>query len=85
MSPVQIITTFECYNLNPQKLEQLLHNFFGTACLNIDIYDSTGKRHMPREWFIAPLKIIEEAVELVINGGITNFKYDQELELIVLR
>lgn len=60
MAPVKIISTFECYNLNPQKLEQLLHNFFGESCLNIDIYDKHGKRHTPREWFIAPFEVIEK-------------------------
>jgi len=85
MALVRIITTFECYNLNPQKLEQLLHNFFGSACLNFDIFDKNGKRHTPREWFIAPLEIIEKAIKLIINGGIVNYRYNPEQEEIVLR
>jgi len=85
MAPVKIITTFECYNFNPQKLEQLLHSFFGSSCLNIDIYDDSGKRFVPREWFIAPLEVIEQAVSLIINGGILNYRYDVENQQIVLR
>ncbi|MFZ2193548.1 MAG: GIY-YIG nuclease family protein [Candidatus Moraniibacteriota bacterium] len=85
MAPVSIVSTYECYNFNPQKLEQLLHNFFGSACLNVDIFDQKNQRHIPREWFIAPLPIIEKAIELIINGGIVNYKYDIEKELIVLR
>ncbi len=54
MAPVKIISTFQCFNLNPQKLELLLHNFFGSSCLNIDIFDKNGLRHSPREWFVAP-------------------------------
>ncbi|WP_199288345.1 GIY-YIG nuclease family protein, partial [Escherichia coli] len=68
MAPVSIVTVFECYNMNPQRLEQLLHRFFGSACLNIDIYDDKGRRHVPREWFIAPLEIIEQAIHFVISG-----------------
>jgi hypothetical protein len=85
MAAVKIVTTFECYNLNPQKMEQLLHNFFGSACLNFDIFDKNGKRYTPREWFIAPLRIIEKAISLIINGGIVNYQYDSENEEIVLR
>jgi hypothetical protein len=75
MAPVKIIMSFECYNFNPQKLEQLLHNFFGSSCLNIDIFDANNKRYTPREWFIAPLDVIEKTVKLIINGGVINYKY----------
>lgn len=85
MAPVKIVTTFECYNFNPQKLEQLLHNFFGSSCLNIDIFDSNNKRYTPREWFIAPLDVIEEAIRLIISGGIVNYRYDLLNEKITLK
>lgn len=85
MAPVQIVETWKCYNLNPGHLEQLLHNFFGNSCLEIDVYDSKGKRHTPREWFIAPLEVIEEAIELIINGKIVNYKYDKEDRTIASR
>jgi hypothetical protein len=82
MAPVQIVTSFECYNLNPQKLELILHKFFGQVCLEVDVFDHNGKRHTPREWFIAPLPVIEEAIRLVITGEIVGFKYDKEERLI---
>ena len=85
MAPVRIITSFECYNLNPQKMELLLHNFFGSSCLNIDIFDQENKRYTPREWFIAPLPIIEKAVQLIISGGIINYRYDADKQEILLR
>ncbi|AMV15258.1 TPA: GIY-YIG nuclease family protein [Legionella pneumophila] len=85
MAPVSIVTVFECYNMNPQRLEQLLHRFFGSACLNIDIYDDKGRRHVPREWFIAPLEIIEQAIHFVISGDIIHYKYDQNKQIIVNR
>jgi hypothetical protein len=56
--------------MNPQKLGQLLYNFFGSACLDIDIYDENKKRHTPREWFVAPFDVIEQAIELIISGEI---------------
>ncbi len=78
MSDVQIVATFKCFNLNPQKLEGLLHTFFGSACLNLDIFDNNNKRHSPREWFVAPLYIIEEAIKLILNGDIVNYFYDNK-------
>jgi len=82
MAPVHIVETFECFNLNPQKLELLLHRFFGNVCLEVDVFDNTGKRHTPREWFVAPLSIIEEAIELIISGEIVGHVYDDECKLV---
>jgi hypothetical protein len=79
MAPVKIITAFRCYNMNPQKLEQLLHNFFGSSCLNVDVYDAKGNRTIPREWFIAPLPVIEQAIEMIVTGDIVGYRYDAEL------
>ncbi|WP_374442512.1 GIY-YIG nuclease family protein [Pseudomonas panipatensis] len=85
MAPVKVISVFECYNLNPQKFELLLHTFFGKACLNVDVYNKQGKRFSPREWFIAPLHIIEAAANMVINGDIVNYRYDPETLGVVER
>jgi len=42
MADVAIVTTFQTFNLNPQKLEYLLHLFFADARLEIGQFD--GKR-----------------------------------------
>lgn len=83
MAQIKIITTWKCYNMNPQKLEQLLHNFFGKVCLNIDIFDEKKRRHTPREWFVAPIEVIEQAIELIISGEVVNYSYDVENKVIV--
>jgi len=85
MAPVSIQGGWKCFNMNPQKLEQLLHNFFGSSCLELDIFDEKGKRHTPREWFIAPIEVIEQAIELIINGKVVNYKYDAENMTIIGR
>jgi hypothetical protein len=79
---VKIVSVFDCYNLNPQKLELIMHKFFGRVCLDVDVFDSKRKRHTPREWFIAPLPVIEEAVRLSITGEIIHYAYDPESKLI---
>jgi len=83
MAPVSIQGAWKCFNMNPQKLEQLLHNFFGSSCLELDVFDHNGKRHTPREWFIAPFNVIEQAIELIISGEIVNYQFDTQGLIIV--
>jgi len=85
MAPVALVSAFECFNMDPRKLELLLHRFFGQNCLNIDIFDKEGERHTPREWFIAPLEIIEQTIGLILSGEIVDYRYDGGLELVVPR
>jgi hypothetical protein len=85
MAEVRIVMAYKCYNLNPQKFEQLIHNFFGAACLNVDVFDGQGNRYTPREWFVAPLHIIEDAIRLIISGEIVNFRYDNVTDEIICR
>ncbi len=85
MADVQIVSSFEVYNVNPHKLEQLIHKFFSSSCLDIDIVDEKGDVHRPREWFVAPINVIEEAIVLIGNGKIIDYRYDSDSESIVLR
>lgn len=85
MAGVSIVGSWKCYNMNPQKFEQLVHSFFGACCLELDIYDSKGKRCNPREWFVAPIDIIEKAIMLIVSGDVINYRYDVENRVIVKR
>ena len=85
MAPVEIVDTFRCFNINPQKLEDLLHKFFGNSCLNIDIFDNKGIRHTPREWFIVPYPIVCQAIHFILNREITNYRYDPSRHEIVAK
>jgi len=85
MADVRIVMTYKCYNMNPQKFEQLIHNFFGNSCLNLDVFDKEGNRHTPREWFTSPVGIIDQAIHLIISGDIVKYKYDSKNEEIIER
>lgn len=73
---VKKIATYQVYNRNADKLENLIHRFFAETCLNVDLFDKKGQRITPREWFIVPLEVIEEVIELILNENIINYKYD---------
>ena len=85
MAPVKIESSWVCYNMNARKFESLIHQFFGHTCLEVDVFDNEGKRHNPREWFIVPVDVIEQAILLIMSGEIVNFKYDSANEVIVDR
>ncbi len=85
MADVKIVSAYEVYNVNPQKLEQLIHKFFNKSRLDLEIVGKDGKIYQPKEWFIAPLGVIEEAINLIINGRIVDFVYDEKSEKIILK
>ena len=85
MAPVSIVSTYDCYNLNTQKFEALLHRFFKDSCLYITIHDKKGKAYKPQEWFLVPFEVIEEAIGMIISGEIVDYKYDSYREKIFLK
>lgn len=83
MAPVSIVATYRCFNMNPQRFERLIHRFFNEVCLDVEITDNAGKNYLPKEWFIAPITVIDQAIDLIIKGEIVNFSYDKEQMAIV--
>lgn len=82
---VKKVTSYNCYNRNADKLEQLLHRFFASSCLNIDLFDEKGQRITPREWFVVPLEVIEEAIQMILNESILDYKYDNINKIIIAK
>ena len=71
MADVEIVATYELYNINRTKLENLIHRIFDPARLDIEIKDRFGHPVIPREWFLVPLFVIDEAVERIKDGTIS--------------
>ena len=82
---VEVVASYNCYSLNVQSFENLLHRFFAKACLDIDLYDKSGNRYIPREWFVVPLNVINEVIRLIENGNVVNYKYDYSNRKVVLK
>ena len=76
MADVEIIATYELFNVNRTKLEKLIHRIFGPARLEIEIEDRFGKSIVPREWFLVPLHAVDEAVDKIKEGTITRYHYN---------
>ncbi|TXD56909.1 GIY-YIG nuclease family protein [Polaribacter sp. IC066] len=73
---VHLLDKYACYNMDAQKFEHLIHRFFAEVCLNVDVFDDKRNRITPREWFVAPRKIIDKVVTLILSGEILKYKYD---------
>lgn len=76
MADVEIVATYELSNINRTKLEKLIHRFFEGTRLAIEIKDRFGNPVTPKEWFLVPLNIIDEAVERIKDGSIVGCFYD---------
>jgi hypothetical protein len=76
LADVEVVTTYKLANINRRKLENLFHRIFAPAQLELTIEDRFGRPVRPREWFLVPLHVIDEAVERIRDGSITGMIYD---------
>ena len=85
MAEVEIVATYELFNINRAKLERLIHRIFEAARLDIEIKDRFGTPVTPREWYMVPHFVIDEAVERIRDGTITGLLYDPNTARLVHR
>jgi hypothetical protein len=78
LSGVEVVATYKVYDVNCQKLENLIHKVFASAQINLSIPDRFGHMVKPREWFLVPINIIDEAVQRIRDRSIVNCRYDPQ-------
>lgn len=78
LADVEVVATYELFNINRTKLEKLLHRVFDPARLDIEIKDRFGNPVVPREWFLVPLPLIDQAVDLIRTGEIEKVSYSPQ-------
>ena len=83
MADVEIVAQYQLFNINRTKLERLIHRVFGPAQLDLLIADRFGNPVKPREWFLVPLNVINDAVERIRDGSISGYLYDPSLAQLV--
>ncbi len=76
LAPVEVVATYQLHNLNRVRLENIFHRLFGAAQLDLTIEDRFGQPVKPREWFLVPLHVIDEAVQHIRDGSVTRVAYD---------
>jgi hypothetical protein len=83
LAEVEIIASYKLTEINRTKLEDIFHRIFVTAQLDLTIHDRFGHPVRPREWFLVPLHVIDEAVQRIRDGSITDVVYDPQSARLV--
>lgn len=86
MAGVEVVATYELSQMNRVALENVIHRIFGAARLDIEIKDRFGRPVRPKEWFLVPLFIIDEAVAWIKDQSILEYEFDPKtMALVKLR
>lgn len=83
LADVEVVATYKLSNINRTKLENLLHRIFSSAQIDLSIDDRFDNPVKPREWFLVPLPVIDEAVNRIRDGSITQYVYDPKQAALV--
>lgn len=83
MSPVDVVANYRVYNLRTSALENLLHRVFAEVRLDITQIDCKCRDYDPSEWFVVPLNVVDQAIELIISGDIIEYVYDARSQKLI--
>lgn len=83
LAGVEVAASYKIYGVNCQKLEKLLHKVFSEAQINLSIPDRFGNMVKPREWFLVPLDVIDNAVQRIRDRSILEYRYDPQSAALV--
>jgi hypothetical protein len=83
LAGVEVVASYKLFGINRTKLENLFHRLFSSAQLDLVIHDRFGHPVKPKEWFLVPLQVIDEAVKRIRDGSITDLVYDTKTASLV--
>lgn len=83
LAGVEVVATYKLHNLNRTRLEHLFHRLFGAVQLDLTLTDRFGHPVKPKEWFLVPLHVIDEAVGRIREGAMTDMIYDPQTARLV--
>lgn len=73
---VEIVATWKVYNVKSVALETAIHHLFDKVQLQL-----TAGEYTPKEWYVVPLDIIDEAITLLMSGK--KVAYDDTLQQLI--
>lgn len=76
MAAVDVVATYKLVGIDRRRLEAIFHRVFAASRLDLAIPDRFGGSTRPREWFLAPLPVIDEVVARIRDGSIADLAYD---------
>ena len=78
LAAAELVAVYRLANINCKAFESLLHKFLARARIDLALADRFGGKVQPREWFLVPLLDVEEVVERIKNGSISEYLFDME-------
>jgi len=78
LGPVKIEACYKILNLNSHIFETLIHQVLDAVQLQITIKDKQGEVYHPKEWYVAPLPVIDTIIQKILDGSITDYTYNAE-------
>lgn len=75
-APVKVEANIRCYNLDPRKMESLIHAFLVNQRISMTMYTSSGKAYVPREWYNVDLETALEVARHIADGTIMEYRMD---------
>lgn len=84
LAAVEVVATYKLHNLNRTRLENIFHRLFGAAQIDLTIEDRFGHPVKPREWFLVPLHVIDEAVQHIRDGSVVDMVYDLKSARLIM-
>lgn len=76
LADVEVVATYKLSGIDRSKMEGLFHRIFAAAQIDLTLEDRFGQPVKPREWFLVPLNVIDQVVQSLLNGNITEMVYD---------
>lgn len=83
LADVELVATYKLTHINRSKIEALLHRIFASVLLDLTINDRFGNPVKPREWFLVPLSVIDEAIQLIQDDSIAEIRYDPKTATLI--
>lgn len=65
-SPVEVVATYQVYNMNGHKFETAIHHALAHKNLDIDIVGANGKMLVPKEWFVVTLEELQDIINEIV-------------------
>ena len=85
MAPVEVVASYRTYNLRVSALENLLHRVFAEVQLDLTQADRKGRNYDPSEWYVVPITVIDQAIDLIISEDIVRFVYDAKAQKLIVQ
>lgn len=85
MAPVKVVASYKVVNMHSQKLEDMVHQLLKEVQFHVSVTDEDGNVHLPKEWFVVPLNIVDIIIQRIVEGTILNFTYNSNLQCLEKR